>query len=77
MAVDPVAPVEEVASAGPENLAATVSADPADTPESPSRARAGSAPPLDLGNMFWSVLLNRLRSLLGLKPKVRCPTCGK
>jgi carbon monoxide dehydrogenase subunit G len=77
MAVDPVAPVEEVASAGPENLAATVSAEPADTPESPPRARAGSAPPLDLGNMFWSVLLNRLRSLLGLKPKVRCPTCGK
>jgi hypothetical protein len=39
--------------------------------------RAAPTAPLDLGNMFWSVLLNRLRSLFGLKPKTRCPTCGK
>jgi carbon monoxide dehydrogenase subunit G len=44
-------------------------------------ANAYSAAPqaahLDLGNMFWSLLLNRLRRLFGLKEKQRCPTCGK
>lgn len=54
-------------------------ADPLSAPyqAQPKPARPAAAPPLDLGNMFWSVMLNRLRSLFGLKPKARCPTCGK
>lgn len=43
----------------------------------PAAHRPAPAAPLDLGNMFWGVLLNRLRRLLGLKEKHRCPTCGK
>ncbi|SEQ92595.1 Carbon monoxide dehydrogenase subunit G [Pseudomonas sp. NFACC02] len=45
----------------------------------PDNARGAAEPqaPLDLGNMFWALLLGRLRRLFGLKEKRRCPTCGK
>lgn len=50
-----------------------VRAEPAAKPYSAAPEQA----PLDLGNMFWSLLLNRLRRLFGMKEKHRCPTCGK
>jgi hypothetical protein len=46
-------------------------------PAAKAYSAAPQAAPLDLGNMFWSLLLNRLRRLFGLKEKQRCPTCGK
>lgn len=65
-----VQPVAATAATTVEPVAAAVQAH-----STPSRATP--AAPLDLGNMFWSVMLNRVRSLFGLKPKTRCPTCGK
>lgn len=46
-------------------------------PAAKTFSAAPQQPPLDLGNMFWSLLLNRLRRLFGMKDKHRCPTCGK
>lgn len=46
-------------------------------PAAKAYSAAPETAPLDLGNMFWSLLLNRLRRLFGLKEKQRCPTCGK
>lgn len=81
IAVEPVAlPASsgvEGAGVGAENLTANVIPEGSINTPDPQANRAAPAPPLDLGNMFWSVLLNRLRSLFGLKPKHRCPTCGK
>lgn len=77
--VEPVAPVGLDLSAPAEPPLSVGTAEPvAEVPQAhPAPPRAAAAPPLDLGNMFWSVMLNRLRSLFGLKPKTRCPTCGK
>ncbi|MEQ7918485.1 SRPBCC family protein [Xanthomonas sp. WHRI 1810A] len=86
--VEPVAldaPVAAQASVGEElgaPSAALASATPVEPVAAghqaqPAPSRPAAAPPLDLGNLFWGVLLNRVRSLFGLKPKTRCPTCGK
>jgi carbon monoxide dehydrogenase subunit G len=78
--VDPVASVAQDASSPSESLASAGIAEPVaiayESPPQPYRTTPAQ-PPLDLGHMFWSVLLNRLRSLFGLKEKRRCPTCGK
>ncbi|RAU47895.1 MULTISPECIES: SRPBCC family protein [unclassified Pseudomonas] len=74
-----VEPVDHAASSAlPEVNEARV-AEPSAVTASEAVGRQPAEPqaPLDLGNMFWTLLLRRLRRLFGLKEKRRCPTCGK
>ncbi|WP_028241252.1 SRPBCC family protein [Stutzerimonas azotifigens] len=58
----------EGAPAVPVSAEAAREAEPRPAKPAPA-AKAGEQAPLDLGNLFWVVLLNRIRRLFGLKEK--------